>query len=146
MRRFNCRSGAHDRIHGPQLQLKRGRSFQRGERPEKSHRKLTATIAVSLALLATTSLAGCSAWAGSRQGYLVYDDKNEAVGAGDKDVPAWLPDDATGITLDYPADAPGYLMKFASAAGVPVSATCAAVPQSEPLKPRSRPTGGRSSR
>lgn len=65
----------------------------------------------------------------------MYDDKNEAVSAGDKDVPAWLPDDATGITLDYPADAPGYLMKFASAAGVPVSATCTAVPQSEPLKP-----------
>ncbi|GAB3613067.1 hypothetical protein [Humibacter ginsengisoli] len=102
---------------------------------QKSHRKLTATVAVSLALLVTTSLAGCSAWAGSRQGYLVFDDKGEAVSEGGKDVPAWLPDDATGITLDYPATGSGYLMKFASAAGVPVSASCAVGPENEPLKP-----------
>ncbi|WP_460523536.1 hypothetical protein [Humibacter antri] len=102
---------------------------------QKSHRKLTATIAVTLAMLATTSLAGCSAWAGSRQGYLVFDNKGEAVSQGGKDVPAWLPDDATGITLDYPAGSNGYLMKFASTTGVPVSATCIAGPADQPLKP-----------
>ncbi|QDZ15209.1 hypothetical protein [Humibacter ginsenosidimutans] len=102
---------------------------------QKSSKKYIAALAASLALLAAAPLAGCSMLTGGRQGYLVYDDKAEATSEGTHDVPAWVPDDATAITIDLPQNSSAYLMKFGSAAGVPVSATCTAVTTTTPIKP-----------
>ncbi|WP_022901169.1 hypothetical protein [Humibacter albus] len=103
---------------------------------KRSHPHLVRTAA-ALALLGVVSLTGCSALFGpdARKSYLVFDDKSEAVNEDAADIPTWIPDDATDIVVDMPAQGSAYLMRFSSAAGVPVSAACSAGPNGSPLTP-----------
>ena len=101
-------------------------------------KRYISVAAVCLAALGAVPLAGCSVLAASgshAQGYLVFDSKSEAVSEDSGDVPDWMPDDATAITIDLPGHGDGYLMKFHSADGVPASGACTADAKAAPLEP-----------
>lgn len=59
----------------------------------------------------------------------------DAATRGSRDVPAWVPDDATTIRVVFQAGQPGFLVSFGPAAGVRLSAACAAGPAEAPLEP-----------
>jgi len=102
---------------------------------QKYSRTFLTVLSVSCAL----ALTGCSALPGlgGGQGHLVFENKSEAVSQGSTDVPAWVPDDAATIVVDFPANGPGYMMKFASKTGVPISAACVADPDTPTQPPTS---------
>ncbi|QAY60184.1 hypothetical protein ET475_09410 [Microbacterium protaetiae] len=96
----------------------------------------TVAVATSLALLGALTLTGCGAHDGSGfSGRLVFEDKHEAAAVSSPDVPAWVPDDATNIVIDFPGSGSGYLMKFASHEGVTTSKPCVAIAGDPALKP-----------
>ncbi|MBS1673920.1 MAG: hypothetical protein JSS74_08145 [Actinobacteria bacterium] len=103
----------------------------------KSPRIRLLALTVSLAALASTSLAGCSALTGGTVSHLIFEDRAEAVAQAAYDIPAWVPADARMITLDYQQHDRGYLLIFSSRTGVAASGDCAAADGDSPTPPTS---------